>query len=242
MTRLFISNIKRKGTKDMWNAFMVQNAKFTKNDIPISGVSSTTPTMLIGWDEAKSIHKKMIAINKEYKYPAIIHFYLDDQKFDGKRSSVWAYPEKALQIIKHFEGIITPDFSTNIDFPKPIKGINFYRMRAYDCYMELEGIPYIHNVRWGSKETWKYCFDGIPTGSVVAIGTVASGIRKLENRKLFDNGFRKMLEVLQPKVIIIYGSSNYDVIKEAKAHGIKIVTFESKTSLAFKKKGGKYYE
>ena len=238
MNKIIIRNFTRNGEHDMWNAFMVQNARFTKNDIPISKESFTIPEQLIGWDEAKSLYKKLIKENKEFKYPAFIHFYMDDQKFDGKKSSVWLYPFEALKVIKHFKGIITPDFSTYYDFPKFIKGYNFYRMRAYDCFMELEDIPYIHNVRWGTKETWKYCFDGIPKGSVVSIGTIASGLRKCENRKLFENGFRKMLEVIEPKAIIIYGSSNYSIINEAKTKGIKVVSFESKTSLAFKKKRG----
>ena len=147
--------------------------------------------------------------------------------------------EEALKIIKHFAGVISPDFSTYYDFPKHIKGFNIYRMRAFDCYMELESVPYIHNVRWGTEETWNYCFDGIPKGSTVAIGTIASGLRKKENRKLFDAGFRKMIDTLQPKAIIIYGSENYAVIQEAKNKGILIISFESKTNLAFKQRGRK---
>ena len=237
MNKINIRNITRDGTHDMWNAFMVQHARFTENDIPISNESSSIPKELIGWDEAKNLYKKLIKEDKNFKYPAFIHFFLDDQKFDGKKSSIWLYPTEALEIINHFEGIISPDFSTYFDFPMFIKGYNIYRMRAYDCFMEDEGIPYIHNVRWGTKETWLYCFDGIPTNSHIAIGTVASGLRKKENRNLFNEGFRRMLEILKPNVIIIYGSSNYGVIQDAIADGIKIISFESKTSLAFKKRG-----
>ena len=233
-----IINKIRKGEHDVWNAFMIQNAFFTKNDIPISKESFSIPKQLIGWDEAKGLYKKLIKEDPEFKNKSFIHFYMDDQKFDGKKSSIWLYPKEALEIIRHYAGIISPDFSTNFDLPIFIKGFNIYRMRAYDCFMELEHIPYIHNIRWGTKETWKYCFDGIPTGSVVAVGTVASGLRRLENRKLFEDGFRKMVEVVKPKAIIIYGSSNYRVIKEARDQGIKIINFESKTSLAYKKNGG----
>ena len=60
-----------------------------------------------------------------------------------------------------------------------------------------------------------------------------------ENRKLFDAGFRKMIDTLQPKAIIIYGSENYAVIQEAKNKGILIISFESKTNLAFKQRGRK---
>ena len=75
--------------------------------------------------------------------------------------------------------------------------------------------------------------------STVAIGTIASGLRKKENRRLFEEGFRTMISTLQPKAIIIYGSENYAVIQEAKDKGILIISFESKTSLAFKQRGRK---
>ena len=238
MTKLVIRSISRNGLVDMWNAFMVQHARFTKNDIPISRMSQTIPKELIGWDEAKNLYKKLLKEDMNFKHPAFIHFYLDDQKFDGKKSSVWLYPYKALKIIKHFEGVITPDFSTNFDFPKAIKAFNTYRMRAFDCFMDLEDITHIHNVRWGTKETWKYCFDGIPEGSVVSIGTVASGLKQNVHHKLFEDGFTKMIEVIKPKTIIIYGSSNYECFNYAKKLGIRIIAFPSATSLAFKKKGG----
>ena len=239
MIKVIIRMATRNGTQDLWNAFMVQEANFTENDIPISSPSTTIPQNVIGWDDAKAIYKKLILKDGNFSYPAFIHFYIDDQKFDGKTNSIWLYPKRALKIIKHFAGIISPDFSTYYDFPKYIKGFNIYRMRAFDCYMEFESVPYIHNVRWGTEETWDYCFDGIPKGSTVAIGTVASGLRKKENRRLFEEGFRKMIAILQPKTIIIYGSENYPVIQEAKDKGILIISFESKTSLAFKQRGKK---
>lgn len=90
----------------------------------------------------------------------------------------------------------------------------------------------INNVRWGTEETFQYCFDGIPQKSIVSIGTVASGLRKPENRELFESGFAKLLEVLQPHTIIVYGSDNlpcFDSIRQK----VKIVKFQSERALAF---------
>jgi len=92
----------------------------------------------------------------------------------------------------------------------------------------------INNVRWNTAETWKYCFDGIPYGSVVAIGTVASGIHKLENRPDFEVGLFKMVDIVNPSAIIVYGSSNYSFFERLKNRGIEIISFPSSTSLAFK--------
>ena len=64
-----------------------------------------------------------------------------------------------MNIIKHFAGIITPDFSTYQDFPEAIKIHNTYRMRLYGYWLGKEGIAVINNVRWGTEETFDYCFE-----------------------------------------------------------------------------------
>ena len=220
---------------------MVENALFTiGSDMPLCKSSSEViPTNLISYDDAKHIHKTRIKENSEYHVDAFIHFYIDDQKFDGKRSSIWLYPEKALDIIQHFAGIITPDFSTYLDFPAPIKNYNIYRMLSFGRWISQFGIPVINNVRWGTEETWEYCFDGIPYNSIVAIGTVASGINKIKNRTVFENGLFQMVKLLKPHTIIVYGSSNYTCFEKLQEIGITLITFPSKTSLAFaSQKGG----
>ena len=230
-----IMGTSRNGLQDMWNAFMVRGATFSANDIPLCPTTATSlPAKLISYDEAKSIHKKeMQRGNRNYHVDAFIHFYIDDQKFDGKRTSIWLYYDNALAIIRHFSGIISPDFSTYADFPEPIKSWNFYRMNAFGYWIGSLGIPVISNARWGTEETWRYCFDGSPSNSMLAIGTVASGIRLLKNRPLFENGLFKMAEKLQPHTIIVYGSDNYTCFDELRNRGIRIVSYPSKTCEAF---------
>ncbi len=226
----------RTGCQDIWNAFMVKNTSFTyPSDIPVCPCTADTPPLqLISFEDAKSLYKKeMKSGNDSFQYHAHIHFYIDDQKFDGKQSSIWLYPEKALEIIKHFDGIITPDFSTNADFPDPLKRYNTYRMRAFGCWIANNGLSVINNVRWGTLETWTYCFDGIPKHSIVAIGTVASSLKFLSVRPNFEVGLNKMIEAIEPSVIIIYGSDNYPFFEKLKKEGITIIAFPSKTSEAF---------
>jgi len=127
----------RKGCKDMWNAFMVEGAEFTvENDIPVCPCTMKEyPGKMCSYEEAKSIHKRLIKDNPNYFVNAYVHFYIDDQKFDGKQSSIWLYPQKALEIIRHFEGVISPDFSTFSDFPDALKRYNTYRMRAFGYWL-----------------------------------------------------------------------------------------------------------
>ncbi len=110
-------------------------------------------------------------------------------------------------------------------------------MRALGWYFYINKVPVINNVRWGTSETWEYSFDGIDTESVVCIGTVGSGLRCLENRFLFEIGFQEMIKILRPKIILVRGSVNYDVFKQAEKDGIEIIPFDSETCISFRKRG-----
>lgn len=233
------SNI-RSGCQDIWNAFMLKDAEFTLgSDIPIcNSPRSIIPKELVSYEDAKYIYKKRKATNSDFFINAFVHFYIDDQKFDGSRDGIWHNPYKALEVIRHFAGAITPDFSTNADFPDALKRYNTFRMRAFGHWLVTNNIPVINNVRWGTIETWDYCFDGIPTNSIVSVGTVASGLHKLENRPNFEEGILKMAEIIQPPVIITYGSAKYSIFDKLQSQGIEIITFPSKTSLAFNGRKG----
>jgi len=225
----------RSGIKDIWNAFMCQGTSFSTNDIPLCHSTGSIPSDIITWDEAKQIHKKSISIDKEYRFPAYVCFYIDDQKFDGPKG-IWNNPKNALNILRHFEGVITPDYSTYQDFPDPLKRYNTYRMRAYGNWLNKCGLSVINNIRWGTKETWTYCFDGIPMNSIVAIGTVGGSPRKKIDRNRFEAGLFEMVDRLHPRVIIVYGSANYPCFKSLAEQGIIIVPFQSKTAKSFERR------
>lgn len=230
-----IIGVSRNGLKDIWNAFMLEGATYSANDIPLCPTTATTlPSKLVSFDEAKNLHRKELQRgNPDYHVDAFVHFYIDDQKFDGKQSSIWLYPDKALDILRHFSGIIAPDFSTYADFPEPLKRWNFFRMNAFGYWIGLQGIPVISNLRWGTEETWSYCFDGNPVNSILAIGSVASGIRLVKNRRLFENGLFKAVEMLNPHTIIVYGSSNNPCFDTLRDKGIIIVSFQSQANEAY---------
>ncbi|SEG30336.1 protein of unknown function [Eubacterium ruminantium] len=221
----------RSGLADIWNAFMVENASFSKNDIPFCPTTTIDiPKRLIGFDEAKTIHKKMLRKDKNYHIEGFIHFYIDDSKFDGKRNSIWTFPQKALEVITHFDGIISPDFSTYGDFPSKLKGWNYYRMNAFGHWIGSLGISVISNVRWNTPDTIDYCFDGNPSNSMLALGSVASDLRYSINHSLFEEGLLHMIKILSPHTLIVYGSSKYPCFDKARQMGVKIVTFQSKTN------------
>ncbi|SEQ44018.1 protein of unknown function [Lachnospiraceae bacterium RM5] len=235
MLNNYIKIADRAGCKDIWNAFMNEDAIFGKYDIPFCPTTALEiPKDQVTWEEAKKIHKNHIT-RREYDYyeDVYINWYIDDYKFDNSRG-IWHDYRSVLNIIKHFAGAITPDFSTYQDFPYPIKIQATYRMRTYGYWLGKQGVNVINNVRWGTSETYDYCFEGIPKNSIVSIGTVGGGPRKLIDRKRFEDGLYKMVEVLKPHTILVYGSAKGKCFDELRKRGIKIVSYKSSTA--------RYYE
>ena len=225
----------RSGCKDVWNAFMLKDATFSENDIPICPTTAyEVPSRLISYVEAKRIHKEsLVKGNPNSKVNAFVHFYIDDQGFDGKRTSIWTYPEEAEKVLCHFAGIIAPDFSTYIDFPEPLTKWNYYRMNGFGYWYGSLGNQVYCNARWGKRDSWDYCFDGIVNGNPVFIGTVASGLRQVINRPLFEDGLFELVRRKKPPVILVYGSANYKCFDDLRKQGIKIISYPSQTSEAF---------
>ena len=221
---------------------MVEGAQMCDEDIPLCPCTLIDqPKRLISWPEAKRIYMRERRYgDQEFHINALVHFYVDDQKFDGIFSGIWQRPNRALSILKHFDGIITPDYSICQDFPKPIKLFNIYRMRSFGYWISTKGLQVINNARWGSTETWSYCNNGIPSGSPIFVGAVASGLKKNADRPLFDIGFANTVEHLKPSAIYFYGSPTKTSVALLKTLNIPFKVFESDTCAAHKKKGGKY--
>lgn len=234
-------NMIRKGIKDVWwRPYMVKSAVFSENDIPFCPTTATrNPEAIITYKEAKELYRKELRRgNKRFKHNAFVCFYEDDHKFDSI-FGIWFRSNQAYKILKHFAGIITPDFSTYQDFPYPLKLWNTYRMRAYGYwYGTICGHEVINNVRWGTSETYRYCFDGLPKNSMYCIGTVGGSPHKLIDRKRFEDGLAEMVRQLSPHTIIVYGSANYPCFKELEKQGIRIISFPSQTAQAFERRKG----
>lgn len=228
----------RTGCKDIWNASYLIDASFSKFDIPFCPTTAKgIPEKIITFEDALNIHhREMKKQHRNYSINAFVIFSIDDYKFDRGINNIWEHVGTTLKILKHFKGLVTPDFSTYLDFPEPLKLYNTYRMRAFGYIAGKYGIEVINNVRWDSSNNYKYCFEGIPRNTIVVIGTVASQLKLKENRHQFEEGFWKMIEVLKPQVIIVYGSSNYSCFKEAEQKGINIKTFPSSAAEYYRRK------
>lgn len=127
-----------------------------------------------------------------------IHFFIDDYYFE----SIWSKTHKLIEYASRQQGILSPTFSVYDSQPMAMNIWNTYRNRWITKLLQVKGFNVIPVVTWCSTSL-DFSFEGLPTESTLAVSTV--GCRKLTNRTIFKEGFYKMLEVLKPTHLVIYG-------------------------------------
>lgn len=128
-----------------------------------------------------------------------VHFFLDDYKFEP----LWSSPSKYSGILTHYDAMITPTFSVWRNQPYALNLFNVYRSRWIARYYQEMGVKVLQDVRWADPDSYAYCFSGITKNRPIILNTV--GTRGLHNRKIFLDGFKEMMKVLEPSKLYVYG-------------------------------------
>lgn len=188
----------RHRTNDTYNLDLIDIENSSNNfwQMPIIKNDNFIPSKLIGFNYAKTTKEKNVGI----------HFYLDDYQFER----LWNKPEEYVDILKQYECILSPDFSLYMDMPMPMKIWNIYRSRLIGQYYQNQGIKVIPTLSWAEEETFEFCFEGIPKGSIVSISTI--GVKKnKEALKIWKAGVDELIRRIEPSTILIYGGKlDYD--------------------------------
>lgn len=148
---------------------------------------SLEDVQLIGYDK----------VNQSNDYGKIVHFFLDDYRFE----SIYNNPEKKIEKLKQYKAVLTPDFSMFVEMPIALQLFSTFKNRWVGAYLQEQGISVIPTVRWGDLTSFNFCFDGIEKGSIVAVSTI--GIKKEKSH--FMLGYNEMLSRIKPEKIIFYG-------------------------------------
>lgn len=129
-----------------------------------------------------------------------VHFFIDDYQF----VRLWTNPDAYIPMLKRFQAVCTPDFSTYTDFPLAIQIYNHYRKHWLGAYWERNGVNVIPTISWSDEASFDWCFDGEPVGGTVAVSSVGTQQNATATR-LFELGWAEMMKRLQPEKIIMYG-------------------------------------
>lgn len=149
------------------------------------------------------VPRDMIPFGKARKCPdkrKYIHFYMHDREF----SRVLTATDHYIDLLKLYDGVITPDCTLLIGQSPCLQQTNTYMNRAVGFYLQKNGIPVIPNIRWSDESSFEYCFLGVPLGSMVCVSTHGC-ITSREERRMFKTGMSAMLDAIHPKVVLVHG-------------------------------------
>lgn len=206
-------NAQRKGCKDVFNAFLVALAYYAGAfEFPIIQPTYWIPNRLIAFSKALSCTD----------YNQWVHFFEDDYLFER----IWRNPQRYLDILCRYNGVILPDFSLYRDMPFVMQIWNIYRSRAIGFWLQTNGIKVIVNIRYADKRTYRCCCDGISKHSVIAVGTHGT-LKNREDRFFFCEGLDAIVRRLHPNAIVVYGAAPDSIFEKYRETGIQIIQFDS---------------
>lgn len=220
--------------KDVFGAFLVGNAQFSKGKYDMPVVKSNIVELPTSVFSYQKVGKKTLELPPK----TALHFFNYDYIFDGKYG-IWNALISGIEFkrgfnLKKLEGfdcIIAPDFSLYLDMPLAWQIWNIYRSRVVVHALQELGYRVIVNARWTDETSYNFCFEGIETGSIVSVGSHGCS-NKLTDRRLFDTGLVELINRVKPTAIIIYGSVTDSMKAILEKHNQKYIVFRSETSIA----------
>lgn len=184
---------------DGFQSYLTEGAEFVgEAGIPV----------LLDMDNVQ-IPRDMVSFGKASKCKnrrQYIHFYMHDKAF----SSVLTATSKYLNLVKTFDGIISPDCSMAIGQSRCLQEANTYMNRAVGYFFQRQGVPVIPNIRWSDESSFDFCFLGVPKNSIVCVSTHGC-IHTKDQRKMFCLGLEAMIAEISPRVILVHGYMPDDI-------------------------------
>ena len=160
-----------------------------------------------------------------------IHFYQHDKEFSRVLTATTRY----LDVLKLYDGVITPDCTMMIGQSPCLQQANTYMNRAVGFFLQKNGIPVIPNIRWSDESSFTYCFLGVHPGSMVSVSTHGC-IDTKEQKIMFRIGMEAMLEALKPPIVLVHGYMPDEIFGQFKGQ-IEFHRYASEFERTHKKEG-----
>ncbi len=176
------------------NANLLEGLKFTEdNNFPIiEKYTGPTDFELVSFTD-----KNRFSGNNQ-----AVHFFLDDTKF---RYAVWDRLEFNTRRIAKFDYVFTPDWSLYVNHQLHfLNKRNLYRTRLAGAFWQKCGLNVIPTASWGNADSFKYCFEGLPEESVIAVCGVGHS-KNWATKKLWTYAIRQLEAQKHPIKILVYG-------------------------------------
>ncbi len=152
------------------------------------------------------------------------HCFCDDYQFNRLWFSLYQY----LPIIQRARGFISTDFSLYRDYSEDALIWNCYRNRVLAYAIQRANVSVIPTAGFGGESSWRWCFDGLPKHSTVAITTNGT-LSDPEARRLFVGGVEALIYTIHPFALVVCGKC--PAWLETKYPDVKIVHIPSYSQL-----------
>jgi len=191
-----MNNYKEKDIPDSFQAFLVKDAAFTsKEEYPIlreEMVPDCVPVKIMPFEKAINCKGDL--------HDTIICTFSPDKTFERIRRN----PKRYLPFFKRTAGIIGFDFSVHSDMPIIKQKSQMNDNLSLTFYYGNNGIPVYPSCRCGSEELEDEYLAAFPKGTYIAFG-VHGFIKKKYQRHEWRCWFKKVIDTLQPKGVIVIG-------------------------------------
>lgn len=174
---------------------------------------SALPTNLVRYRKRFRTNGKMKQLNQMG-----VHFFAEDRDIEV----VWNTPHKPLDYLSQFKSVLTPDFSLYRDWPMVMQMWNVYRARWVGCFWQSKGFSVIPTISWSTQASWEFAFEGVATGSLVAVSAIGIKRHDLTQVLMFTEGFKEMVEHIDPCGVIVSGA-----LLEGCAEMVQVYPFDS---------------
>lgn len=161
--------------------------------------NTNIPKSMIPFEKARSTKNK-----RQY-----VHFYMHDKYF----ARVLTATNKYLDLLKEYDGVVTPDCTLLVNQAPCIQQVNTYFNRAVGFYLQKQGIPVIPNIRWSDERSFEYCFLGVPRHKIVCISTHGC-LKSKRDKELCSLGTEEMLRQLEPTDVLVHGHMPDEVFEK----------------------------
>ncbi len=182
-------------TDKAYNLELISRADCNASGFPELNAIDIAPKDMQGFNYA-------LSSSKEQKQDKACHFFIDDYQFER----LWVRPLHYLDTLKEYECVLTPDFSLYLDMSEQVMRWNRYRAQALGKIWQDRGLKVVPTLCWAQKDSFSYCFSGIPKNSTVATSTVGV-VQSDSAKKIWFEGMKEAIKKLKPKRILLYGSN-----------------------------------
>lgn len=135
-----------------------------------------------------------------------VHFFVHDKKF----RNVIINPQTYVGKFMNLGAILTPDLTLTAEMPRWVRLQRTHLSRCVGAYFLSRQLNVIPTLRWVELSDLDFVAEGIPQGSVFAVGAYGNA-RDSKSRSIFETGLSELVDILNPVGVIIYGSIREEV-------------------------------